>query len=518
MNSTRTFNPLALNQMSPNAIRELHIRLLDFIDVATTATNRATFYNSKQESQELVEAIHGDMIAAHRGIYTLAAAIPGATDYTQQRVLFHLLSKKRTGSRELPGEVEQKVIEVILQRMPTHRALNAFLNLQKAGVNNARTRRTILAYCLNAPKLDFWAIKYRRKLATLLRHVWGVRNASIIRKILAKDAEQWTVQEQGIIGRQVHKFVRNSDRLAFVGECVGFVLGTDRAYSQHLFQAFEGAKKDLNRGKALPYEVLEGIRSTYHPRKSNAEVLKLTKENLTVNQQKNFQRKAEVERTEVHFDPNRYQPMELYRYAFQMGMTTDIQQALIRKARQAAENSEGAGGKVAIVLDTSLSMKGSDEQEYLAISRVLAIRDMLATQADDFRVYGLDRSQTCEPFELVECTGETSVADRLLDALLWEPDQVYMLTDGYENTPAGRVDEVMEQVREMGIETPVMQVNPVSAKESGSVRKLSLFVTMLPMSLTSDLTLGQIRVAVADNLEVGLNMIWKKTQYLFEPS
>ena len=51
--------------------------------------------------------------------------------------------------------------------------------LRKERVNNARTRRLILSTLLRADNLEFWSVKYRRKLATALIHAWGRRTASI---------------------------------------------------------------------------------------------------------------------------------------------------------------------------------------------------------------------------------------------------------------------------------------------------------------------------------------------------
>ena len=67
--------------------------------------------------------------------------------------------------------------------MPAQRLLKLFLIFRgdKGGkrVNNARTRKLILRSILDNPKLDFWAVKYRRKVAMCLAHwcrfcMWGV--------------------------------------------------------------------------------------------------------------------------------------------------------------------------------------------------------------------------------------------------------------------------------------------------------------------------------------------------------
>ena len=49
---------------------------------------------------------------------------------------------------------------------------------------------------------------------------------------------------------------------------------------------------------------------------------------------------------------------------------------------------------------------------------------------------------------------------------------VFVLTDGYENAPAGRFAEVVRAVRQMGVETPIHQFSPVFAAEARGIRSL----------------------------------------------
>jgi hypothetical protein len=72
----------------------------------------------------------------------------------------------------------------------------------------------------------------------------------------------------------------------------------------------------------------------------------------------------------------------------------------------------------------------------------------------------------------------------LLIVLEAEPDAVFVISDGYENAPAGRFEEVLHLVRNQAkIDTPVYHLNPVAASESKlGVKQLSKDVSVMAVS------------------------------------
>ncbi len=71
-----------------------------------------------------------------------------------------------------------------------------------------------------------------------------------------------------------------------------------------------------------------------------------------------------------------------------------------------------------------------------------------------------------DSYELVEPSGDTSLAAGLVQLLKSDPDVVFVLSDGYENAPAGRFGKTVAAVRRIGIQTPIHQFTPVFAAES----------------------------------------------------
>jgi hypothetical protein len=51
-----------------------------------------------------------------------------------------------------------------------------------------------------------------------------------------------------------------------------------------------------------------------------------------------------------------------------------------------------------------------------------------------------------------------------------DPDSIFIISDGYENMPAGQVGDVIRLARAIGIDIPIFHLNPVFAAEAGSVR------------------------------------------------
>ncbi len=471
-----------------------------FIDTAATATARATFYNTRAEQEAAVESVHRELFEMERGIYTASLLLPGVTDFSRQIGAVRLLRTPRANSL-LSAEQEGLALAELLRQLPVQRMLKMFGMLRAECVNNARTRRVILSTLLGSQSLEFWSVKYRRKLATALVHAWGRRTASIVRAVLTKASDERTDQERRLVRRHVHRFVRDAD-CERVEQCVRFILGDEQGLTLRRLLAYRQAKHRLQEGRVLPFETLEGLRSRFHPDKSSAEVLELTKAQLTSGQRIGLQRKAASVDVEIEFDPAKYDAVRLYVYAYEMGLSEDIRYELIRKARAVADRMPVRFEHTGILLDTSASMLGHQTQARRPISVALAVRDLLAEAAEQATIVTSDGRETRQA-ELIEPTGDTSLAAGLVALLKREPDIVFVLTDGYENAPAGRFAEVVRAVRRMGIETPIHQFSPVFAAETCGIRSLCDSVPGLPVSKPEAIGLGLLKALFEADIERG---------------
>ncbi len=474
--------------------------VLSFFDLAATATARATFYNSKSEQVNAVHTIHDELLAIDRGLYAAALLLPGLTDFNKQVAILRMLAQPYD-SGLLTAEQEALLLAKLILELPVQRRLNVFLDLKNNRVNNSRSRKFILTSILPSARLVSWAVKYRGKLAAVLEHAWGKRGCSILAAILAKPRAEWNSKEQGIVRDRLLKYLdRDANEQALL-ESIGFILGNEKNLHEPLLTAYVEAKQDLSKGRRLPYEVLEGIRSTYHKNVSSSTVLELTKAQLTKGQRLALQRKAAEAQVELQFNPFDYDPVRLYIYAYERGMTEDIARALEQKAQAIAASLPQRYENIVIIVDNSMSMTGSDSQRLRPIAVALAVRDVLRAASSGSSVLYSSPAVATETM-LPRCEGHTALAELLLAGLRSKVDAVFVISDGYENATAGRFNEVMHLVRGLGIRTPVFQVNPVMAAEAIGLRRLSAEIALLPVSDPQALGVGMIRGLLEADLEL----------------
>ncbi len=482
--------------------------LFGFMDSATTATSRATFYNTKAEQKAALEAVHSRLFGVDRSLYASALMLPGMNDYSKQLGVTKLLVKQRGEDELLTDVQEHRLIVKLINDLPVHRMLKVFMMLREQQINNARTRKTILKTILNHRSLELWSIRYRKKMVIVLEHAWGKRMTGILRAILSKETR--TEQEGKILNSQIVKYLRSNEKATKVAECVGFILGNRTNLTLPLFRAFVGAKEDIFKGARLPYEVLEGIRSRYYKDVLTSEdILDLTKNTLTTSQKMTLQNKAQKSGVKVELDWRNYDAVRLYVYAYKMGMTHDIRQVLNEKARQTAQKVPIGFQHVGILVDGSASMYGDETQAMRPIATACATRDMLmaGSQFSTIRYAGGVVSED----GLVQIEGDTTLANGVIDLLEKGVDAIFILTDGYENAPAGRVGEVIRLARQIGIDTPIFQASPVMAAEAGGLRQLSESVLTLAVSQPAAMGIGLIKAQLEMDLKAGLKAFIQMT-------
>lgn len=198
-----------MTHLSSDQHELLPIAFGEFVNAAATATARATFYNTRDNQAAALEHLHSELFELDRGVYTAALLLPGVTDYSRQMGMVRLLREIRQGESLLTPENEAAALCGLIQTLPPQRMLKLFGMLRAERINNARTRRLVLSTLLAAKSLEFWAVKYRRKMATALTHAWGRRTASILRAVLGlgllkalfeADVERGVAAIRGMVG------------------------------------------------------------------------------------------------------------------------------------------------------------------------------------------------------------------------------------------------------------------------------------------------------------------------------
>jgi hypothetical protein len=485
----------SIDHIPAEQIKPLAESLISLTNFAGVATGRATHYNSLEEQREAERVLHKAVFDLDRGVYGLSMLLPGVTDYSKMRAVTALLGNRWNSKASIiTREQENLILNKLVYSLPPQRVFKLFCQLRDKKVNNNRTRKVILSYILNSPNLELWAVKYRSKIRKSLEHAWGKRTTGIIKSIIRQpNWDNWGTEEISISSKYVGKYLEMKTPPEYLlEELLYFILGnTGRIFNSPLLSAFQNAKTDISAGAKLPKEVLEGLRSTYHKDVTQKQLLELIKGNLTTTQKRLVQKKAKTEGVEVEFDPRRYSLLELYIYAFEMGMTGEIFKAIQHKANAVAKSLPFKFKSVGIVLDDSYSMSGSEEQKLRPMALALGIKDVVSYSGRIPYILSVSGSRNFNPLgSLLKPKGATDLATSFVMILAKKPEAIFIISDGYENSPSGRVAEVLDIAERKGFCPTVYHINPVAAAESKkAMRQLSPNAKLLSVSKPEQLGL-----------------------------
>jgi hypothetical protein len=434
-----------------------------------------------------------------------------------------LLANTRTNTPTLlNAEQELELVKHMAGEVQNNRMINLFLGFtsyQKKNVNgeviarglrinNARTRKFVFATLFNSPTLDWWTVKYKRKLVTILTHFWGQKITGVLRKILVTKQRK-TAADKEFLVKYIRKHIDPAAGIKVdeVIECVAFLLGRRVGFKLPLLKAYEDAKTDIMAGVKLPLEVLEGIAVKYHPGITKGDILKLTEKSgsMTTKQRKNVQAVAKKEGVKVKFNPYTMPMVDLYIYAFEMGMSKQIQGALWEKAKKVASTLPFKYNHIGILVDDSFSAIGDKTQKLRPMATTLATRDMLSACSTDVFSFATASGRPMEPCQLIHPSGDSSLAEGLVDLLEKNVDAVFTISDGYENAPAGRFAEVLELASQVGCHTPVYHLNPVASSDSKKgVRQLSPNVPVMPVNRPEAMGLALFKAMLESDPKNGI--------------
>lgn len=482
--------------------------VLRAIDTFTTSTGKATYHNDRIEVEQAEATVHDALFALDRGIYAALLTLPGVMDHAKQLGVIRLLDDPRNGAPAfLVLDEETSAIADLVAMLPTQRQLKLFLMLRSRGVNNARTRKVILRTILNWDDLDWKAIKYRRKIGDALTFAWGRRMASIIKSILAIPPAQWQDKQVRIIFNNLTSYCGPTPGVSEVRtviECVSFCLGNAGPWTLDKLAAYAEAPTNYDRLTLLPPEVAEGFRSRFHAQRSKADVVAQTKERVTTRQRVTMQRQAKEAGVKIELKPETQSLVDLYVLFYETGMPDDLYLAIRQRADAMARTFRFPyTGKVAVILDWSASMTGSDTQKWRPAAQVSALHAVLAYACDDLLT--LTGSRNGNLFRS-KPSGATSLAQAVAQAAAHaDVEAIFILSDGYENSPAGRTGEVVAALRQAGYDTPIYHVAPTFGAEGFGARRLADNIPIVPLgnnveALPVALTKGMIEQDFARGL------------------
>lgn len=342
------------------------------------------------------ESLHQQIYQSDPELYALLALAPFTHVDQQSRILFQLLRSSRAGLAKNLYYILDRVSDMLAASLPPQQVLSIFLALKRVKANHKHTGRAILRYILNHPALEKLAIQRRPTLVHCLEHALGRNTMRGCARMIATSQE-----DNDYVQRNLLRFAYNPQRAKNV---IPFLFHQGNAPTDT---------------RNIPLAHYFTCSPTQRP-----------KTVTTTN-------RGDIAATLVHI--------------YRGGHSPELKQALENYVEQACRVLPHYDGKLALILDASLSTKGYGEREYACISQSVAFFMVLQKCCSHLEVY-----QVGGTGKLPIPAGSTDIASALIQALKGNPDIIAIVSDGYENVYPGELSRVAATLPAMGISIPVV--------------------------------------------------------------
>lgn len=492
--------------LTNNAVSSIKKSLIEGVTVASSAKSSATYYHNKEEQ---VKAIKNNV----RKLYGLSKELPlivanqkGVTGKFAHEVLLNeFKNTARGGACNIVNPIDwydnglsDKAVLSVLNNLYDNGipyVLRLFMDLKKNKVNNERTRKIVLGFIWGDPNLEWNALKYRNKIADVLKHVYGIKKTSTLLTIAKKVTKNTLYQDEKeriIAQNNVLKYFDGTDERAF--KLLLFLFKEEKGVTYLkrdfplLYEYFK-AKTDITSVTKVPEEVVIGLISDKnHPqyddlwstagkRETTKALLRKNTEVTSVNQQVRQTKSSKKLGVEKEVNLNKATDfLALYKTGYESGWTNELKEAIDNLAENKKINNffyENIG----IIVDDSNSMTGH-KAESKNTPKAIA----------DFTAKVLEKSS--QRSIIVKTEGEiTDLANSFIQLLksegqIGEYDAIFILTDGYENVYDGLIGEVVDiYIGESKRNLPIFQISPITGAEmGGKVRDLGANVVTMAIN------------------------------------
>jgi hypothetical protein len=506
---------LVLTQKTLPAVKQ---SLIDGLTISSGSKSSATYYHSRDEQ---MKAIHGQIDKLYKlskELPLIIAAQKGATGQFVSEVLLNEFKQTLKGGAcnivnpidWYDNGISDKAVLSALNNLVNDNglpyALRLFVDMKNQKINNERSRKIILGFLWGQPNIEFYAMKYRNKIAQILKHVYGQKKTSILISIAQKQvtADFWrgvpfeganlvaTEKETKIVNECITRYFNGETLKAL--KLLLFLFKKDDGVTYNetefpLLAEYQKAKVDIRGIKSVPEEVLLGlISSVKHPqyhsmwstdlqKEATKALIRSTVAVTSVNQQVRQTKSTAKLGVEKHVELEKATDfMALYKTGYETSFTDEIRSAIVNLALKKKINNFFYQN-IGIVVDDSVSMTGH-KLESKNTPRAIA----------DFTSLVLMASAT--ESNRVDTKGFASdLASSFIELLKEERpakpyDAIFIITDGYENAYDGMTNEVIQIWKaESGSVTPIFQISPITGAEiGGNVRALGAGVVTMAIN------------------------------------
>jgi hypothetical protein len=494
--------------LTNNMLVSVKQSLIDGLTIASGSKSSATYYHSRDEQMKALQKEIKKMYGLSKELPLIVASQKGATgQFVSEVLLNEFKNTLKGGACNIVNPIDwydnglsDKAVLTALNNLGENGipyVLRLFIDLKDSKINNERSRKIILGFIWGQSNLEFYALKYRNKIAKILRHVYGVKMTSVLLSIAQKQVGTGghlitTGKETTIVNDDIMKYF-NGDVMKAL-KLLLFLFKREAQYTYRstefpLLSEYQKAKIDITNVSSVPEEILLGmVACTSHPQyhalwstKAQREATKgLIRKNVTVtsvNQQVRQTKSTAKLGVEKHVDLEKATDfLALYKTGYETSFTDEIRSAIVKLAKK--KKIEGFFYQnIGIILDDSISMTGS-KVESKNTPKAIADFTSLVLMA------------SANESNRVDTKGFASdIASAFIELLKEERsnkpyDAIFILTDGYENAYDGLTNEVISIWQaETQRNIPIFQISPITSAEMGAnVRKLGTGVVTMAVN------------------------------------
>src|SRR5690606_10875923 len=183
--------------LTNNMLSTVKQSLIDGLTIASGAKGSATYYHKGDEQVKAIQAQVKSLYKLSKELPLIVATQKGATGrYVSEVLLNEFKNTLRGGACNIVNPIDwydngicDKAVLTALNNLGENGlpyVLRLFVDLKNSKVNNERTRKIILGYIWGQPNIEFYAMKYRNKIASVLKHVYGQKKTSVLLSIAQK--------------------------------------------------------------------------------------------------------------------------------------------------------------------------------------------------------------------------------------------------------------------------------------------------------------------------------------------
>lgn len=457
---------------------------------------KGAFYEEADQQFQRVFQMWKDLFTFDRTLFCLTTLL-GGTGFSKGSMNHMLLAnpQSKTGLELIPTgmafDYESKVIRYNLSKERIPRALKNLMMLAGGEgfekVNNSRTRKIILEYIFGRTpqELEGLAINYKSKLKALIRHALGKQDIFNILngndRLFKKHIGRYNDKALPVV---YHIFDHPPPEATL----------TVRYPKIEKYWNLRKAAQDGNAVqfrklmKGMPNRTVMGFRNTYKVPVEISEIYEVSK----MGGKEALQMEAAVKRSgatkqkEINYKgQDIYDLWKAFYFKVLNGDPDNLDKISDAIEYRAGKMDRVDIGDCVVIIDASRSMVGSEDRKMHPFLTSISILSALNNVRDVIYVGGKRiAAPTKDPLSVIIPYNHTDLWRGLVEAVMVEPQNIVVISDGYENTIKGMFEHTYDHFKHAGHKFNLIHLNPVFSADAktGSSRRLTADTQPLPVS------------------------------------